>query len=141
MFISRVFVALAASAAVAVSADTKPLEYFVYAPAQSDFGMPDRQKAAAAAHLEHANALNATGHLGKIETPLTPAGTIHNLVHSLWRPCYHFRYACKKYKVRRFCVCPEGGQHRGSQQSGHGRCVLYRQRGKFLASSCCTDPY
>ncbi|KAJ2983680.1 hypothetical protein NQ176_g523 [Zarea fungicola] len=63
MFISRVFVALAASAAVAVSADTKSLEYFVYAPAQGDIGMLDRQQAAAEAHLAHANSLNATGHL------------------------------------------------------------------------------
>ncbi|KAJ2983216.1 hypothetical protein NQ176_g849 [Zarea fungicola] len=63
MFISRVFVAIAASAAVAVSADTRPLEYFVYAPAQSDIGMLGRQQAAAEAHLAHANSLNATGHL------------------------------------------------------------------------------
>lgn len=65
MFLSRVFVALAASAAVAVSAEPKPIEYFIYAPAQSDSGMLARQKAAAKAHLEHGNSLNATGHLGR----------------------------------------------------------------------------
>lgn len=66
MIFTRIFLAFAASAAVAVSADTKPLEYFIYAPAQSDSGMLARQKAAAKAHLAHANSLNATGNLGKI---------------------------------------------------------------------------
>jgi hypothetical protein len=70
MFFSRVFVALAASAAVAVAADPAPLEYFIYAPAQTDSGMLARQKVAAPAHLAHANALNETGNLGKSHKPL-----------------------------------------------------------------------
>lgn len=107
MFISRVFVALAASAAVAVSADTKSLEYFVYAPAQGDIGMLDRQQAAAEAHLAHANSLNATGHLGKTQRPSTPSGTVLNLIQSLWWPCSRCRLAGKKSQVRGFCVCSE----------------------------------
>lgn len=65
MFLSYVLVALTASTAIAVSPEIKSLEYFVYAPAYSDPGMPARQKAAAEAHLAHANSLNATGNLGK----------------------------------------------------------------------------
>ncbi|KAL7939962.1 hypothetical protein V8C42DRAFT_91317 [Trichoderma barbatum] len=77
MFFSRVFVALAASAAIAVSADTT-LEYFIYAPAQSDSGMLARQKVAAAAHLAHANSLNATGNLDYGGPVLTASSTAAN---------------------------------------------------------------
>lgn len=69
MFFSRVFIALTTSAAVAVSTDTKPLEFFIYAPAQSDSGMLARQKVAAKAHLAHADSLNATGLIGKLHQP------------------------------------------------------------------------
>ncbi|KAJ6784514.1 hypothetical protein PWT90_09050 [Aphanocladium album] len=78
MFFSRAFVALVASAAVAVSADTKPLEYFIYAPAQSDSGVLARQKAAAKAHLAHANSLNATGNLDYGGPVLTAGSTAAN---------------------------------------------------------------
>ncbi|KAJ3497862.1 hypothetical protein NLG97_g1570 [Lecanicillium saksenae] len=78
MLFGRVFVALAASAACAVSAETKPIEYFIYAPAQSDSGMLARQKAAAKAHLAHANSINATGNLDYGGPVLTAGSTAAN---------------------------------------------------------------
>lgn len=73
MFFSRILISLTASAAIAVSAATDPLEYFVYAPAQTDSGVLARQRAAAKAHLEHANSLNMTGNLGRIYKSLHPS--------------------------------------------------------------------
>ncbi|KAL7952302.1 hypothetical protein V8C34DRAFT_299623 [Trichoderma compactum] len=78
MFLTRVLVALATSAAIAVSAETQPLEYFIYAPAQSDSGMLARQTAAAEAHLAHANSLNATGNLDYGGPVLTASSTAAN---------------------------------------------------------------
>ncbi|RFU72449.1 hypothetical protein TARUN_9811 [Trichoderma arundinaceum] len=78
MFFSRHFIAFAAFAAIAISAETKPLEYFIYAPAQSDSGMLARQKVAAEAHLAHANSLNATGNLDYGGPVLTASSTAAN---------------------------------------------------------------
>ncbi|CAH0020360.1 unnamed protein product [Clonostachys rhizophaga] len=77
MFFSRVFIA--ASAAVAVSAQIGSIEYFVYAPAKSDVGVLDRQKAAQAAHLAHADGVYAEGNLDSGGPILTASSVAGNL--------------------------------------------------------------